>query len=131
VPHGRDLKTEVVGHIRYPDGYVSCGSYGPHAKLVHEPVVIFEVLSEDSVNRDVVEKNQEYRAIPSVQRYIVLEQTHAAAIVFSRRGEEWVSEIVAGLDTVLALPEIGVELPLAELYERIELAAAAEEGGEA
>jgi len=127
-PHGRDLKIQVVGHIRYPDAYVSCGTYEGSTKLIHEPVVIFEVLSETSVNRDLVVKNQEYRATPSVQRYVVLEQTHAAAIMFSRRDDAWISEVVAGLDGVLRLPEIGIELPLADLYERIELAAAQDDG---
>jgi Uma2 family endonuclease len=127
-PHGRDLKIEVVGHIRYPDAYVSCGTYEGNTKFIREPVVIFEVLSETSVNRDLVVKNQEYRATPSVQRYVVLEQTHAAAIMFSRRDDAWVSEVVAGLDGALHLPEIGIELPLADLYERIELAAAEDDG---
>ncbi len=127
-PHGRDFKIEVAGHICYPDAFVSCTAYERGSKFGRDPVVIFEVLSEDSVNRDLVEKNQEYQATPSVQRYVVLEQTHAAAIVFSRKGDEWVCEVAAGLDAVLSLPEIGIELPLAELYERIALTEAEDDG---
>lgn len=121
-PHGRDFKIEVAGHIRYLDAFVSSVPYVRDAKLGREPVVIFEALSEDSVNRDLVEKNQEYRATPSVLRYVVPEQTHPAAIAFSRKDEDWVSEIVAGLDAMLTLPELGIELPLADLYEGIEFA---------
>jgi hypothetical protein len=64
----------------------------------------------------------EYRATPSIRRYVIFEQTHAAAIVFARKGDDWVSEIVAGDDAVLRLPEIGIEVPLAELYADVELA---------
>jgi hypothetical protein len=42
----------------------------------------------------------------------------AGATVYARAGDAWTHEIlVAG--SILALPEIGVELPLAELYEGI------------
>ena len=128
-PHGSNLKIEVMGRVRYPDAYVTCGTYQRDSKFGHDPVVIFEVLSDDDPNRDLVEKNQEYRATPSVQRYVVLEQTSAAALVFARKGTEWISEIVAGADAILRLPEIGIEIPLTELYDGIDLSAAAA-GGE-
>lgn len=130
-PHGKDLKIEVMGHVRYPDAYVTCGTYQRDSKFGHDPVVIFEVLSDDDPNRDLVEKNQEYRATPSVQRYVVLEQTSAAALVFARKGTEWISEIVAGTDAILRLPEIDIEIPLTELYDRIDLSATAADGPEA
>ena len=38
------------------------------------------------------------------------------AIAFVRRGEDWLSEIVAGKDAVLRLPEIGIDVPLDDLY---------------
>ncbi len=43
-----------------------------------------------------------------------------AATVFSREGENWVGTLLTG-DTTLALPAIGVELPLAALYEGVTL----------
>lgn len=48
-------------------------------------------------------------------RYVMLEQMSQAATVFARIGEDWTGHVVTG-DAVLAMPEIGVELPLAELY---------------
>ena len=52
---------------------------------------------------------------------MVLEQTHAAALVFSRKAGEWVAETLAGGDAVLSMPEIGIEMPLSELYEGVEV----------
>jgi hypothetical protein len=66
-------------------------------------------------------KNAEYRATPSIQRYVILEQTHRAALVFRRSGEDWVSEVLSCEGAVLAMPEIGIEVPLAEFYVDVEL----------
>ncbi|HVC62251.1 MAG TPA: Uma2 family endonuclease [Acetobacteraceae bacterium] len=120
-PHGSDLKIEVVGRIRYPDAFVVCTPMLPRQTVVTDPVVVFEVLSDGTANTDLVEKNAEYRATVSIQRYVILEQTHAAAIVFVRKGEDRISEIVAGDDAVLRLPEIGIEVRLAEIYADVEL----------
>ena len=115
-PHGSHLKTEVVGRIRYPDAFVACTLVPPEAKVVVDPVVVFEILSDSSANDDLVLKNAEYHATPSIQRYVVLQQTHAGATVFSRKGEDWLAEPVSGEGAMLRMPEIGIEIPLAELY---------------
>jgi Uma2 family endonuclease len=120
-PFGSELKIEVDGRIRYPEAFVVCTPLTPTQTVVTDPVVVFEVLSDSTANTDLVEKNAEYRATPSIQRYVILEQTHAAGIVFVRKGEDWVSEIVAGDDAVLRLPEIGIEIPLTEIYADVEL----------
>ena len=117
-PRGIDLKIEVVGRIRYPDAFVYCTPASSSAKVIADPVVIFEVLSESSVHEDLVVKNAEYQATPSVRRYVVLEQTSRAAVMFVRKGEDWVMETV-GEDGVLRMAEIGVEIPLAELYDDV------------
>ncbi len=121
-PHGSALKIEVAGRIRYPDAFVVCTPLAPRQTVVTDPVVVFEVLSDSTANTDPVEKNAEYRATASIQRYVILEQTHAAGIVFARKGEDWISEIVAGDNATLRLPEIGIEIPLAEIYIDVELA---------
>ena len=56
--------------------------------------------------------------MPSVQRYVMLEQDGVSATVYARSGETWTHEILIA-DSILSLPEIGVSLPLAELYEGI------------
>lgn len=49
----------------------------------------------------------------------MLEQTRQAATVFARAGDDWVGHVLTG-GAVLSMPEIGVELPLADLYAGIE-----------
>lgn len=125
--YGSGLKISVAGRIRYPDAFVVCTPVSPRSRVVTDPVVVFEILSESTANQDLVTKNAEYRATPSIQRYVILQQTAAGATVFSRKGEDWVVDIVTGDGAVLRLPEIGIEIPLADLYTDVELVPVSDE----
>ena len=115
-PLGPNVKIIADGRVRYPDALVVCRPLSPSATVAEDPVVVFEVLSEGSSETDLIEKNREYRATASIRRYVVLQQTHRAAIVFARHADGWLSEIIAGDDAVLDLPEIGIAVPLREIY---------------
>lgn len=119
-PHGNDLKIEVAGRIRYPDAFVVCTPVPLDAKVVRDPVVVFEVLSPSTAVTDQFAKNQEYRATPSIRRYVMLAQDRVAATVFAREGGDWIGRVLAEGDT-LVMPEIGIEVPLAELYADLDL----------
>lgn len=114
-PWGPTAKIEVQGHIRYPDAYVSCTPGLPSATIVPEPVVVFEVLSPGTSRTDRIEKLREYQATPSIQRYVILEQDSIAAMVFVRHGDDWAVSVMTESDT-LRMPEIDIELGLAEIY---------------
>jgi Uma2 family endonuclease len=121
---GSELKLVMVGSVRYPDAMILCSPRQSRRSTVGDPIIVFEILSDSTARVDMIQKNGEYRASPSIQRYVILEQDRDAAIVFSRKGEDWVSEIVAGENAMLRLPEIEIEFPLGELYRDIELAQA-------
>jgi Uma2 family endonuclease len=116
---GSDLKFQVAeGHIRYPDGMVVCSPVERNATIVHDPVIVFEVLSASTTRTDRIVKGREYHATPSVCRYIMLDQDGISATVYIRSGDAWKAELLV-TDSILAMPEIGIELPLAELYEGV------------
>jgi len=115
-PRGPEMQIEVVGGIRYPDVFVVCTPRAKNEKIITDPVVIFEIPSDGSNRRDRVTKNEEYRLTPSVQRYLMLEQDESAATVFAREGERWIGTLFKG-DAVLSMPEVGIEVPLAEFHE--------------
>ncbi|MCQ8242486.1 Uma2 family endonuclease [Rhizosaccharibacter radicis] len=119
---GSDLKVLTARTSRYPDGAVTCAVPANDGTSVPEPVVIFEVLSRSTASTDHITKNQEYASIPSVQRYVMLEQERIGATVFARAGGDWVGHVLAE-DATLLMPEIGIELPLTELYEGLEFSA--------
>ena len=122
---GSDLKIEAAGHIRYPDGFVVCSPVPAETKVVRDPVIIFEVLSGSTGRTDLVTKNHEYAARPSVRRYVILAQDTIAGTMFERIDDDWVGHLLAA-DPILHFPEIGIEMPLAELYEGVDLSEAAD-----
>ena len=125
---GSEMKLQTATSIRYPDAFVICSPVPLNATVAHDPVVIFEILSPSTANADLGAKKAEYQALASVQSYVVLQQTHRSAQVFRRVGGttaddeksgEWTFEFIVGPDAMIALPEIGVTLPLAEIYDGI------------
>jgi len=121
--HGNSLKIEVMGSIRYPDACVSCTPIRRGSTVVQDPVVIFEILSKGTAHTDRMVKNREYAATESVRRYVMLEQRGIEGMMFARSGQEnaWIGRILDP-DAVISMPEIGIDLPLAELYAGVDFA---------
>ncbi|MGA3401612.1 MAG: Uma2 family endonuclease, partial [Acetobacteraceae bacterium] len=90
-PAGPNVKILTPGKARYPDGFVTCTPIKSDATVIDDPVVVFEVVSEDTARTDRIEKLREYQAVASIQRYVILEQKTIAATVFERRGESWIA----------------------------------------
>lgn len=117
---GPTMKVEVAGRIRYPDAFVFCNPVPNKATVIQDPVVVFEVISPGTSRTDRLEKLREYQATPSIQHYVVLEQDSIGAMVFARDGAQWATTTVIEGET-LAFPEIGVELPISDIYDGIDL----------
>ncbi|ACB97269.1 Uma2 family endonuclease [Beijerinckia indica] len=114
---GSDLKALVADNSsRYPDGMIVCSPVQNRRTTIADPVIVFEVLSSSTASTDRIVKAREYQATPSIQRYIMLEQDRIGATIYARAGDTWTFEILSD-DAILQMPEIGIELPLAELYE--------------
>ena len=119
-PYGPDLKVGIGVKYRYPDAFVSCTRATPGDSVVFAPVVVFEVLSESTAKTDRTTKLMEYQSLPSVQRYVLLEQDQVVATVITRIETGWGIEVLDAAAT-LSMPEIDVEVAMAELYEGLEL----------
>ncbi len=120
---GNDIKVLTATTSRYPDGLVTCNQPANKGTSVAEPVVIFEVISRSTASTDHITKNREYASLPSVQRYVMLEQERIGATVFSRTDAGWKGDVLTD-EAILIMPEIGIELPLAELYEGLDFSTA-------
>jgi Uma2 family endonuclease len=118
-----DVKIVVAENVRYPDAMVTCSPVPRGTDIIPDPVVVFEVLSASTARTDRTIKNAEYRATASIQHYVMLEQLAAAATVFARAGDDWIGRLVTGIDAELDLPTIGIRIPFAEIYARIEFPA--------
>jgi Uma2 family endonuclease len=121
---GSDLAVRTVGErLRYPDALVACGVSLQSERIARDVVIVFEVLSPESGRRDRIEKLQEYAAVPSIRRYVIVESTAAGLLVLHRAdgAAPWTAMALTGPD-VLALPEVGIEIPVAALYEDVDFA---------
>ena len=119
-PYDSDAKLRMAHTVRYPDAMIVCGPVDRKATWVTEPVVVFEALSESTSYVDHVEKMQEYTAVSTLKRYVILEQDHIGAVVYARQGDTWAAKAVTGA-AVLEMPEIGVTIPLPDLYQGMDL----------
>jgi len=110
----------VVTHWRngrHPDFGVDCGPFDRDSMTATGPRVVLEVFSRSTRSLDQVAKLEEYKGVPTMEHIVLVDPDDPTAIVWSR-GEDrsWSHETLRGLDTVLALPAIGIEVRLAELY---------------
>ena len=122
-PLGPDAGVATVGDtVRYPDAVVSCTPFSGRDRLVPNPVVVFEVISPSSVRTDRIVKLREYAAVPTIRRYVIVEPDAVAVTVLSRDDANEPFR-AAGLaeDDILNLPEIGIGIPVAAIYEGIAL----------
>jgi Uma2 family endonuclease len=115
--------------VRYPDALVACANFADSERLVPGPVVVFEVLSPTSGGVDRIVKVREYQAVPTIRRYVVLEYCSMGATVFRRdgAGEPWTATTLTAGE-ILRMPEIGVDIPVVELYDGTEVSRAADDG---
>ncbi len=122
-PLGPDAGVATVGDaVRYPDAVVTCTKNPGTSHLVESPVVVFEVLSPTSGRIDRILKLREYRAVPSIRRYIILEHASIGLTVFERSAgdKDWRATALTAGD-MLQMPEFGIEIPVAEFYDGVDL----------
>ena len=120
---GLDAGLATIGDsVRYPDALVTCGPITGDEYVTPNVVVVFEVISPTSGRTDRIVKVREYAAaVPSILRYVIVESTGAGVTVLERQtaDQKWTVTTLLADDT-LPLPEISVEIPVAELYEGVE-----------
>jgi Uma2 family endonuclease len=121
---GPDLGLRTIGNaIRYPDALVTCTKFAGTERLAPDPVVVFEVLSADSGRRDRIEKVREYAAVASILYHVIVESSSSGLLVLHRQqGDAAFTALTLTSDDILSLPEIGVQVPVAEFYEDVDLA---------
>ena len=125
-PLGPDAGLATIGQaVRYPDALVTCTKLPDTDYLVQGVVAVFEVLSPTSGQTDRIEKVREYRAVQSIRRYVIVEHNSIGVTVFERANadESWTATTLT-LGDILRMPEIGIEIPVSELYESVDVSAA-------
>jgi Uma2 family endonuclease len=112
----------------YPDVVAVCGDpvfLDEAMDTLQNPSLVVEVLSPTTEAYDRGEKFQLYRAIESLQEYVLVAQDRPLVERFVRHGEFWQLLVVSGLDAALELTSVGCTIPLREIYENVEFTAPA------
>ena len=124
---GSDLRVRVsaTGIYAYPDVTVVCGKRllaDDHKDILLNPVVIFEILSQSTEPYDRGLKFQHYRTIESLKEYILVDQSKVRVEQYVRQdANTWTLHDHQQLEQELKIDSIGVSLPLARIYYRVEL----------
>ena len=116
--HGPDVGLQTVGNaVRFPDALVTREPCPEMDRLASGAVVVFEVVSPTSARMDRVIKRQEYAAVASMRRYVIVETSSQRVTVLHRNepNQPWTEADVDVVD----LPEIGISIPVPELYEDV------------
>ncbi len=122
-PFGSDMKVRLLPldatYYYYPDAMIACDPTDSGHGWRERPSALFEIISEDTRRINVGEKRLAYLQIASLQAYVRIEQDRAEVVIERRTPDGWRSERLIGMEAVVRLPELEIELPLAELFERV------------
>jgi Uma2 family endonuclease len=123
------LKIKLTGLRNYPDMSVYCGPFeydeeDPNRETVTNPTVLFEVLSPSTEAYDRGFKSENYRRIPSLKAYLLISQNKAHVEIYQRQTDgSWSLREEDRMNAALAIPPLGIELPLAEIYAGVDFTA--------
>lgn len=123
---GSDLriKIDATGSYTYADVLVHCGPPlfdDDHHDTLLNPKVIVEVLSPSTEGYDRGAKFAHYRRIDSLEVYLLVAQDRAHVERYVRLEAGWTLSDVTGLDGAVVLDALGISLPMAEIYEGVDL----------
>ena len=123
------LRVAPNGLYTYPDVMVICGDaqfVDGRRDTVVNPILIVEVLSESTEAYDRGKKFEQYRTLPSLREYFLVAQDAARIEQWIRQPDDnWLRAETSGKDASIQLASVDCVLPLAEIYDKIDLPAEA------
>lgn len=130
-PFNSDTKLRVrlatQTRFYYPDAMVVCEPNAPGEAFQDRPRLVAEIVSASTRRTDEGEKRDAYLTVGSLAAYLLIETDVPRVTVYRRTDSGFVPEQYDGTEAVVPLDDLGTTLPLAELYDRVDFAAAAAE----
>ncbi|HEY9665133.1 MAG TPA: Uma2 family endonuclease [Allocoleopsis sp.] len=118
-----DVKVQLASGIYfYPDLVVSCDQRDKDAiKLIQHPKLIIEVLSPGTEAYDRGKKFRQYRSMPSLEEYVLIDSTQVSVECFRRgEGKVWLFTPYTAGETV-TLESLGFSGAIDQIYEDVQL----------
>ncbi len=123
--HPSDLRVRIVSAnvYTYPDVTVVCGEprlEDEQGDSLLNPLLVAEVLSPTTEAYDRGAKLRWYQTIESLSDYLLVSQTLPRIEHYARHGADgWLYTAAEGLDAIVPLASLGIELPLGEVYAKV------------
>lgn len=127
VVHTSDRRVNVATTrlYAYPDVSVVCGPEQSHPQdhnTLRNPTLIVEVLSDSTELYDRGAKFAHYQNLASMREYLLVSQKERIVERYERiDGDEWRYTRFTG-GAIVPLPSVAAELPLDEVYLKVEFA---------
>ena len=123
-----NLRVRIAEDNRYvyPDSMIICGApeFDPLDNKRHtilNPRVIVEVLSPSTEAYDRGDKFDSYRAIPSLEEYLMISQDRANVESWLRQPSgDWSVLSITDIGAVAKVRCLGIEIALADIYSGVE-----------
>jgi Uma2 family endonuclease len=124
--HDMKVRLQIAGDdvFYYPDVMVACDPRDTDRYFKRFPTVIVEVLSPETERTDRREKFLSYQQIETLEEYVLVAQDKSEVTLF-RRANQWRPEIVRQASDSLNLSSLEFSLALVDLYDGVNLSAAA------
>lgn len=105
----------------YPDVMVACDENPASDFYRKEPIPLVGVLSSSAARIDRNEKLIVYKSIPTLREYLIVSQERILVEVHRLlENGEWQTEIYSAIGAVIRPDSIEFELPLTEIYRRVD-----------
>jgi Uma2 family endonuclease len=116
------VRVEAADCGFYPDVMVSCDARDHAADLyLSHPILVVEVLSDSTAAYDRGNKFADYRKLPSLQEYVIVDIDSRRVECFRRNADKhWVLFDFEG-DGECEFASIGFSMPLAAVFEDVEV----------
>ena len=120
-----DLKVaiETKKTFYYPDAMVICGEvqrFQEKDHLVTNPILVVEVLSPSTEQKDRGEKFIAYQKLPSFKEYVLISQDQFSVEIFFKQDEKsWLYRRFTEEDEMIPLQSIDSSIRLGDLYENV------------
>jgi Uma2 family endonuclease len=113
------VKVNAGSPYLYPDVSVACDpEYAPinGLRTLVNPVLIIEVTSPSTEQRDRGTKFLQYQTIASLRHYVLVDSTEVGLLHYAIIDGHWQPTLYESTDDALQLPDLGLTLALREVY---------------
>jgi Uma2 family endonuclease len=112
------------GKYNYPDVMLTCDEADKYGIfIVRHPSLIVEVLSKSTATHDRTTKFQDYKGVPSIQYYLLVESRWQYIELFSRTESDnlWMHQSFTKMSDIISFPKLDFQMSVEGIYEDLNI----------